>query len=165
MNGFTEIYSQNDLNTAKLQLRKGLIVFCAVLLLFIAFCAAFVVLFAVCGLNVYLCFSLNFIASVAFLWYAVIYFKCGYGKKRQLLNFYRTFDNADIRPARGAFAGVSGETEEKSVVFTQLLFKTFDGETELLIKSGVKAPFTEGGEYDLLVAGNKISAYKGAENA
>lgn len=165
MNGFTEIYNTDGFKTARSELRKGLIVFCAAAFAYIAFCAVFVVLYVKCGLNVYLCFSLNFTVSVAFAWYAVLYFGCGYNKKRQLLNFYRTFENADIRPVRGVFIGSAAETREKSVIFTKLLFKTFGGDAEFLIKSGLNVPFTEGKEYDLLVAGNKISAYKGAENA
>ncbi len=165
MNGFTEIYNSNGIKTARSQLRKGLIAFCAVFSAYVAFCAVFVVLFVKCGLNVCLCFALNFIASVAFAWYAVIYFRCVYYNRRQLLNFYRSFENADLKPARGVFTGIVAESQEQKVAFTKLVFKTFEGEREFLIKSGIKTPFAEGKEYDLLTAGNKIFAYKGAENA
>ncbi len=165
MNGFTNIYSVSDINIVRARLCNGVMIFCAVALLFAAFCAAFVVLFVKELLNVYVCFAFNFVATVAFAWYAVIYFKCVYYQNRQQLNFYRSFEYADIKPARGIFLRADGGQIEKSVVFTRLVFETYEGTAEFLIKSGINIPFEADKEYDLLAVGNKLWEYKEADNA
>mgnify|MGYP001100226893 CR=1 FL=1 len=160
MNGFTNIYSVSDINIVRARLRNGVIIFCAVALLFAAFCAGFVVLFVKELLNVYVCFAFNFVATVAFAWYAVIYFKCVFYRHRQQLNFYRSFEYADAKPARGIFLRAEGGQVEKSVVCTRLV-----GTAVFLIKSCLNIPFEEGKEYDLLAVGNKLWEYKEADNA
>ena len=164
MKEFKKLYGNNDRIRALKDFRNGVLIYCAIALLFAAFCIAFVVLYVKIELSVYLCFALNFIATVAFCWFSVIFFTSVISKKRALLRFFKAFENAEITLARGKFDGVTGEVLQEKTSFISLEFSTGDKKDEFFVLKGTAVPFKAGKIYDLQTLGSHITAYKEAEN-
>lgn len=138
--------------------------YCAVALVFAGVCATFVALYITVNLNVFVCFFVNFIVSVVFVWFSVIFFKIKFSLLRDDVRFYRMQENALINYARGAFRGAEGEGKEGGLCFCYLTFETAEGLKKYRLKQGIKVPFAQDKLYDLELAGDLVTGYAEAEN-
>ncbi len=164
MNGFTEIYSENDRRAAKSAVGYSLLIFVAVTAVFVGLCAAFVVLYFKHETMLYLSFTVNFIITVAFVWFTVIFFCEIFSEKRERLRFYGILDNAVFEYYTGTFTGTNGFVKLDRVEYDKYRFESEDGQRVLLLMRGAVIPFRTGRTYDVAAVGDRVTAYKEADN-
>lgn len=159
MTDSTRIYSQSDKQLAQRAARNALTIYCLTAVGFAAVCAGFVVLFDYVNSLLTLCVAVNFLLSIAFFWYTVIFFYTVYPRKRERSRFFKIMDGALITRACGIFVGAGDTVTVGKVEYSEALFE-IDGQREaLLVLSGVTLPFVAGIKYDLQKIGERITAF------
>lgn len=165
MKQFWQIYNKNDTVKAAKNVKKALLIYILLAVAYVAICATFVTVYVVAEVSVYLCYAVNFVVTVAFAWYSVLFFSVGFAEKREKLRFYRVVDNALLTNYRGKFVGI-GETavKEGHLMFASVIFDTAEGQKSFLVFVNVNLCLGEGITYDLQTVGNKLMSYKEFSN-
>lgn len=164
MKDFKYLYGKRDEIEASSKLKKSTAVYAAVAAAYIALCTAFVVLYIAAEWNVYLCFFVNFTATVVFIWYTVLFFSVTFSDMKADIDFYRIAENAQVTPDGGVFLREGGVVKDGRLKFIALVFDTAKGERVFMVRPHICRPFRTERAYDLLLIGNKITAYKEAES-
>lgn len=164
MKGFKPLYGKNEESAAAKNVKSALLIYVLIAMSYAAFCALFVVLYVVFELSVYLCFAVNFLATVVFVWYTVSFFAVTFPTKRDNLRFFRVVENAQLTNYRGRYL-TSGETvKEGRLSFVSVEFATADGNKTFLLLNSAEEIFRENVTYDLQAVGNKLMSYKEFNN-
>lgn len=164
MKDFKPLYTKNEENIAAKDVKSTLLIYVLLAVLFVALCATFIVLYVVVEFSVYVCYAVNFLASVAFFWYTVTFFAVTFPIVRDNLRFYRVVDNAQLTMYRGKYLLKGDAVKEGRLTFISVQFATADGNKTFLIRPFVGEIFREGAMYDLQAVGNKLMAYKEFNN-
>ena len=160
MKDFIPIYDKMQESMAKKQVKTALFAYVLVAMLYAAICAAFLVLYVVVELTVYVCCAVNIVATVAFIWYSVLFFSFSFAQKRQNLRFFRAADNAQFTAYRGKYLQCGDTVKEGRLSFTSVQFDTPDGVKTFLWLEGTANTLRDNATYDLQAVGNKLWAYK-----
>lgn len=165
MKQFWQVYNKSNADKAAKDVKKSLLIYILLAIAYAAICATFITVYVVAEVNVYLCYAVNFVVTVAFAWYTVIFFSVTFAEKREKLRFYRVVDNALLTAYRGKFEGI-GETavKEGHLTYASVIFDTAEGSKSFLVFVNVNLCLSEGVTYDLQVVGNKLMSYKEFSN-
>lgn len=164
MNGFTEIYGENDRQNAAKAVKNSLVAYCLTALGFAAVSVGFVVLYINVNFLLWLCAILNFVITVAFFWFTVLFFYAAFPEKLERFRFFKQSDGALISRVDGTFVGVGETVTVTKVKYAELLFDV-TGETQTLyVLHDAPVSFTAGKKYEIKKIGDRVTAFREAKN-
>ena len=70
----TQVYNQLTIDKLRSQTARLITIYVGIAIIFVAFCGVFCHLANKYLLDLYLCFALNVVATIAFLWYSYLFF-------------------------------------------------------------------------------------------
>lgn len=155
---FKQFFDSKTVEALNRKYKSRILTFCAASFLFAIFCAVVIVLNISNILNLKVCVCINSCLSIAYIWYAVLFFKAP-PESFYLYKFSKKLVDADKNYLSLKYVGDDEKVKIDGISYTRLNFD----DAKLLLPTAFLNPLKSNMLYTLEAVGNVLTGYRAKE--